>query len=162
LKTSADGNGQLIAICRVPVMYPAAGENPGQPKEQQDPARATANVAAPQKGKPAGSTCGRIGGGNRRPHILGRPVTSAGQRNATPIGVAFRASGPFWTEAARIYRGVYSKYTCQPWLLAVVSNLPNKRLTRATRRGQSALAAEQGSFAAQGYFLIRHPRRKLR
>jgi hypothetical protein len=33
---------------------PAAGKNPGQPKEQQDPARATAKVAAPQKGKPAG------------------------------------------------------------------------------------------------------------
>jgi hypothetical protein len=33
---------------------PAAGEYPGQPNEQQDPARATANEADPQKGKPAG------------------------------------------------------------------------------------------------------------
>jgi hypothetical protein len=47
------------------------------------------------------------------------------------------------------------KCTCQPGRLAVVSDLPIKRLTRATRRasqfasnGQSALAAEQGSFAA--------------
>jgi hypothetical protein len=30
---------------------PAAGEDPGQPKEQQDPARVTANEADPQKGK---------------------------------------------------------------------------------------------------------------
>jgi hypothetical protein len=30
---------------------PAAGKYPGQPKEQQDPARATANEAAPTKGK---------------------------------------------------------------------------------------------------------------
>jgi hypothetical protein len=30
----------------------------------------------------------------------------------------------------------------------VVSNLPIKRLTRATQKGQSALAAEQGIFAA--------------
>jgi len=29
---------------------PAAGENPGQPKEEQDPARATAKEAAPQRG----------------------------------------------------------------------------------------------------------------
>ena len=71
---------------------PAAGKNPGQPKEQQDPARATANEAAPQKGKPAGRTCRRRDGYNHRPHMLGRPVTSAGQRNATPIGVAFSAS----------------------------------------------------------------------
>jgi hypothetical protein len=71
---------------------PAAGKNPGQPKEQQDPARASAKVAAPQKGKPAGKTCRRRDGYNHRPHMLGRPVTSAGQRNATPIGVAFSAS----------------------------------------------------------------------
>jgi hypothetical protein len=72
---------------------PAAGKNPGQPKEQQDPARATAKVAAPPKGKPAGKTCRRRDGYNHRPQLLGRPVTSAGQRNATPIGVAFSASG---------------------------------------------------------------------
>jgi hypothetical protein len=35
---------------------PAAGENSGQPNEQQDPARATAKAAAPQKGKPAGKS----------------------------------------------------------------------------------------------------------
>jgi hypothetical protein len=70
---------------------PAAGKNPGQPNEQQDPARATAKVAAPQKGKPAGKTCRRRDGSNHRPQLLGRPVTSAGQRNATPIGVAFSA-----------------------------------------------------------------------
>jgi len=31
--------------------------------------------------------------------------------------------------------------------MAVVSDLPIKRLTRATRKGQSKLAAEQGNFA---------------
>ena len=39
---------------------PAAGENPGQPKEQQDPARATAKEAVPQKGKPAGPVAGAV------------------------------------------------------------------------------------------------------
>jgi hypothetical protein len=37
--------------------------------------------------------------------------------------------------------------TCQREWLAVVSDLPIKRLTRATREGQSKLAAEQGNFA---------------
>jgi hypothetical protein len=37
--------------------------------------------------------------------------------------------------------------TCQPGCFAVVSDLPIKRLTQATRKGQSKLAAEQGNFA---------------
>jgi hypothetical protein len=45
--------------------------------------------------------------------------------------------------------------------LPVVSDLPIKRLTRATPTGQSALAAEQGSFAAQLIPFIRRTRRKL-
>jgi hypothetical protein len=40
-------------------------------------------------------------------------------------------------------------FACQPRQFAVISNLPIKRLTRATRKGQSELAAEQGSFAAK-------------
>ena len=48
----------------------------------------------------------------------------------------------------RFLRSIPIKGTCQPVHLAVVSDLPIKRLTRATPTGQSALAAEQGSFAA--------------
>ena len=39
--------------------------------------------------------------------------------------------------------------TCQPLQFAVISDLPIKRLTRATREGTSKLAAEQGSFAGE-------------
>jgi hypothetical protein len=58
---------------------PAAGKYPGQPKEQQDPARATANEAALQKGKPAGRTCRRRGGYNHRPH----PIWEASDQRRT-------------------------------------------------------------------------------
>jgi hypothetical protein len=119
---------------------PAAGENPGQPKEEQDPARATANVAAPQKGKPAGRACGRRGGYNHRPQMLGRPVTSTGERNATRARVAFRVSGAKLSWPFRVKGSMTPKCTCQSGCLAVVSNLPIKRLTRATQacnlRGQ--------------------------
>jgi len=71
-------------------MYRLLEKIPSQPKEQQDPARDSAIEAAPQKGIPAGITCRRRGGYNHRPQMLGRPVTSAGLRNATPIGVAMR------------------------------------------------------------------------
>lgn len=37
--------------------------------------------------------------------------------------------------------------TCKPLRFAVVSELPIKRLMRATRCGKSKLAAEQGSYA---------------
>ena len=37
--------------------------------------------------------------------------------------------------------------TCQRGCFAVVSDLPIKRLTQATRKGQSKLAAEQGNLA---------------
>ncbi|MGO9337367.1 MAG: hypothetical protein ACLPY1_07665 [Terracidiphilus sp.] len=74
---------------------PAAGKYPGQPKEQQDPARATANEAALKRGnrpeEPADGAVDITTALNR----LGRPVTSAGQRNATPMRVAFRVSGAF-------------------------------------------------------------------
>ena len=36
-----------------------------------------------------------------------------------------------------------AKFTCQPRQIAVISNLPIKRLTRATRKGQSKLAASK-------------------
>jgi hypothetical protein len=84
-------------------------EKSGQPKEQQDPARATANEADPQKGKPAGRTCSRHGGYNHRPQPIGRPVTSAGKRNATPFGVAFRASGPILGCGSKTAREAWRK-----------------------------------------------------
>ena len=46
-----------------------------------------------------------------------------------------------------------AKFTCQPRQIAVISNLPIKRLTRATRKGQSKLAAEQGIFAEEAHFI---------
>jgi hypothetical protein len=72
---------------------PAAGKNPGQPKEQQDPARASANDAALKKGnRPEEPAEGAV---DITTVLIrfGRPVTSAGQRNATLLRVAFRVSG---------------------------------------------------------------------
>jgi hypothetical protein len=57
--------------------------------------------------------------------------------------------GPFWAAEARVREKLGANGTCQPGRFYVLSDLPIKRLTRATREGQSALAAEQGSFAAQ-------------
>jgi len=130
---------------------PAAGEDPGQPKEQRDPARATAKVAAPQKGRPAGRTCRRRGGYNRRPH----PAWEASDQRRTAkrhsFGSGVCVSGETLGHFGQAETGLprrNRKCPCQQPLLAVVSDLPIKRLTRATRKGQSALAAEQGSFAA--------------
>ncbi len=128
---------------------PAAGENPGQPKEQQDPARDSANEAARQKGKPAGRTCRRRGGYNRRPHSPWEASDQCRTAKRHPDGSgglrvwAHPGQGNF-----RNLRRPAAQCPCQPSRLAVVSDLPIKRLTRATPTGQSALAAEQGSFAA--------------
>jgi hypothetical protein len=50
-------------------------------------------LSGPSKGGTGQEACSRRGGYNHRPHTLGRPVTSAGQRNATPLGVALVAYG---------------------------------------------------------------------
>jgi hypothetical protein len=66
---------------------PAAGKNSGQPREQQDPGKSHRLRSGPSKGET----------GRERPaegaaditavlKRLGRPVTSAGQQNATPFG----------------------------------------------------------------------------
>jgi len=70
------------------------------------------------------------------------------KRHSDGSGVSYVWS-PFWVQDERLGAEVAANGTCQPGRLSVVSDLPIKRLTRATRKGQSALAAEQGSFAAQ-------------
>ena len=135
---------------------PAAGENPGQPKEQQDPARAAANEADPQKGKPAGRACSRCGGYNHRPQPIGRPVTSAGHQNATPLGVAFRVSGPILgkgiqesPQASRAVPLPAGALGCSIGLAyqAADASHPN-RAERARRRARK--------FRRIDYFFIRH------
>jgi len=49
-------------------------EESGQPTKQQTPARASANRAALEKGRPAGNVCERRGGTHHRPSFAGRPV----------------------------------------------------------------------------------------
>jgi hypothetical protein len=132
---------------------PAAGENPASPRTA-GPDKSQPPKKRPLKRDTGRKACSRRGGNNHRPHRFGRPVTSAGQRNATPrSGVS--CFGNRFRPGTSSGDKVPIKYTCQPRRLAVVSDLPIKRLTRATRRaieialtGQSALAAEQGSFAA--------------
>jgi len=74
-------------------MYRLLENIPASPKNSRIRQEPPANEADPQKGRPAGRTCRRRGGYNHRPQPIGRPVTSAGQRNATPMRVAFLASG---------------------------------------------------------------------
>ena len=115
-------------------MFRLLERNPVSPKNSRHPARATANEAALIKrdGPVGESAVGTVE--TTTVHTLfGRPVTSAEQRNATPFGVAFSAFGEF-TGADRRFRGQSDrKWTCQPGCFAVVSELPIKRLTRATR-----------------------------
>ncbi len=63
-------------------------------------------------------------------------MTSAGQRNATPLGVAFLAFG---RPTNMLFPGmgtpVPAKVTCQLWQFTVVSEMPIKRLMRATQDG---------------------------
>lgn len=84
-------------------------------------------------------------------------------RRATPRGVAFVRLGLLAAccrcgrhirNSARCYFGVSAsepagKPTCQPHPLAVISELPIKRLTRFTPFGQSKLVAEQANFAGK-------------
>jgi hypothetical protein len=127
---------------------PAAGKYPGQPKEQQDPARATANEAAPPKGKPAGRPCRRRGGYNHRPHPTWEASDQrrTAKRHSVESGVS--CIWCFLGQTPPRETPLPANGTCQPRRLSVVSDLPIKRLTRATPIGQSALAAEQGCFAA--------------
>ena len=74
-------------------MYRLLESIPASPVNSRIRQEPTAKEADPQKGRPAGKTCRRRGGNNHRPQPFGRPVTSAGQRNATPVGVAFRSFG---------------------------------------------------------------------
>jgi hypothetical protein len=157
-----DGNGPSIAITKAPVMYRLLESIPASPVNSRIRQEPTAKEADPQKGRPAGKTCRRRGGNNHRPQPFGRPVTSAGQRNATPVGVAFRSFGAELLVGRMGTPGRLPEIgTCQPGRFYVVSDLPIKRLTRATPKGQSALAVEQGSFAATFIHSFRSTRRKL-
>jgi hypothetical protein len=78
-------------------------------------------------------------------HIFGRPVTSAGQQKRHPFRSGVLCVWPLGEDCPSLES---TKYTCQPLRFTVVSDLPIKRLMRATRDGWSELAAEQGSFAA--------------
>jgi hypothetical protein len=110
--------------------------------------------SGPSKGKTGRKVCSRRGG---------EPPPSSNWEASDQHGTAKRHSERSGVSCVRAVLGrgarsgdkVSAKSTCQPRRLPVVSDLPIKRLTRATRQaiemavtGQSALAAEQGSFAA--------------
>jgi hypothetical protein len=106
-------------------------KNSDQPKEEQTPARATANEAALKRDYRSGmSVVGTV------EITTGHNVWEASDQrriSGAPLyGVAFLAFGRFAAEV-----------TCQRAVFAVVSDLPIKRLTRATRKGQSKLAADR-------------------
>jgi hypothetical protein len=61
----------------------AAGRIPASPKKSRSPARAIANEAALKKGMTGREVCSRYGERTTVHTILGRPVTGAGERNAT-------------------------------------------------------------------------------
>jgi hypothetical protein len=78
----------------------------------------------------------------RSSHVRAFAAFPGLEQNAKPAGAAAFEAG--------IRRA--KSFTCQPHQFAVISDLPIKRLTRTTRKGQSKLAAEQGSFAGDGSF----------
>jgi hypothetical protein len=61
------------------------------------------------------------------------------QDSETPFRTEWRfvRLGEFWAEGDAPAPKVPAKYTCQPGRLAVVSDLPIKRLTRATPKSIS-------------------------
>ena len=84
--------------------------------------------------------------------LLGRPVASAGDRNAIPQGMAFCAlKGIFFpiVDLAQSFNIPFeARLTCQQGLFAVVSDLPDNRLTLAPENGLCKFA-EQGNIANQ-------------
>jgi hypothetical protein len=79
-------------------------------------------------------------------------VASAGDRNAIPKGMAFCAFTGFFfpiVDLAQSFNiSIEARLTCQQGLFAVVSDLPDNRLTLAPEDGQCKLA-EQGNIANQ-------------
>jgi hypothetical protein len=137
--------GSSIAIRRVPVMYRLLDEfRPAQrtrdARQEQPPTK------RPSKGKTAGEVSSRCGGNNHRPQIAWEASDQRRTVKRHPEwGGVFRVRGPIW--AWRELAAANS--TCQPGRFAVISDLPIKRLTRATRNGKSKLAAGQGNFSAR-------------
>jgi len=74
------------------------------------------------------------------------------QDRETPLRMEWRFLRLAGRMGMTLVQGV-AEPTCQPKLFAVLSDLPIKRLTRATRKGQSKLAAEQGIFAEEAHFI---------
>jgi len=99
-KTNTSLNGLRIAIWKVPVMYRLLENIPVSPKHsrirQEPPPTKRPSKRGNRPEKPAEGAADITAVLIR----LGRPVTSAGQRNATLIRVAFLVSGAFWTNGA--------------------------------------------------------------
>ncbi|SPE28857.1 hypothetical protein SBA5_70022 [Candidatus Sulfotelmatomonas gaucii] len=112
------------------MMYRPLEERPASLSNTGHPARATANER-PSKGK---SLPGSLQPEQRKAatlHLAGRPVTKAGFE--TPLrGVAFLTFGITSTRPL-LKKLLSTSRTCHAPGFAVLSELPIKRLTRATR-----------------------------
>lgn len=84
--------------------------------------------------------------------VFGRPVARAEDRNAVPKGSAFCAFMGFFFPIVDLAQSfnipIQAWLTCQQRLFAVVSDLPDNRLTLAPEDGQCKFA-EQGNIANQ-------------
>ena len=125
-------------------MYRLLEKSPASPKNSRPPARATANEAALKRDEPAREPVAGTAETTTVHNVFGRPVTSAGQQDAAPFGAAFVRLAEYCGFTAALFGNrnrrprtpdppVIPNATCQPGYFAVVSELPIKRLTRATR-----------------------------
>jgi len=96
-------------------MYRLLGRTPASPKKSRRPARATANEAALKRDEPAREPVAGTAETTTVHTVFGRPVTSAGQRNAAPFGAAFcafggivRFSSRFFSETATVGRRLWT------------------------------------------------------
>jgi hypothetical protein len=130
LKKKLPGNGSRIATTKVPVMYRLLELRPASPKKSRRPARASAIKAALQKGNYRQGQSAVGTAGKSAVHHMIWEASDQRRTAKTPFHSEWRFLhlAPKWAK-------VPAKYTCQPWRFTVVSDLPIKRLMRATRDG---------------------------
>ena len=151
IENRTSSNGPAIAITRVPVMYRLLGNFPARPRTAGFD-KSNRQSSGPQKGTTGRITCSRHDGNNHRPHSLWEASDQrrTAKRHSGGSGVFcigtfldykrdrnwinFPGSERLRKQKSRnlVRKELPSKSTCQPEHLAVVSDLPIKRLTRAT------------------------------
>ena len=128
-------------------MYRLLERSPASPKNSRT-RQEQLPTKQPSKGKTGRGTCSRYGGNNHRTRDIWEASDQCRTARRHPGWGGVFALGRIARAVVRRFRRQGAKEcTCQRGCFAVVSDLPIKRLTQATRKGQSKLAAEQGNLA---------------